>query len=85
MLWAQAGLPNLLDRGVLREGSKQGIHDVVEREWAFVDEIPFDFERRLLSVLLRSAQEPDGLPTLVCKASIHYVMTTITGEDSHSV
>lgn len=67
MPYVQDGVPNLLDKGVLREGSRRGIQEVVERQWACVNEIPFDFERCLLSVLLRPAQDADAHPTLVCK------------------
>lgn len=61
----QAGVPNLLDRGVLNVGRKRGLHKNVEVEWAFLDEIPFDFERRMLSVMLRPAGK--ALPMLVTK------------------
>ena len=49
----QAGVPNLLDKGVLSVGREKGLHKNVKQEWTFLDEIPFDFERRMLSVMLR--------------------------------
>ena len=51
----QAGVPNLLDKGVLSVGTEKGLHKNVKQEWTFLDEIPFDFERRMLSVMLRPA------------------------------
>jgi Mg2+-importing ATPase len=63
----QVGLPNLLDKGVLKNGRKRGVHAAVEAGWRLVDEIPFDFERRLLSVVLRRTDSPDAKPLLVCK------------------
>ena len=47
----QAGLPNLLDKGVQRVGRERGVDAGVEAAWTFLDEIPFDFERRRLSVV----------------------------------
>ena len=78
-------MPNLLDEGVLREGRRRGIQEVVERDWACVDEIPFDFERRLLSVLLRPLQDADACPTLGCKVlqlpcTIEAVEASITSQ-----
>ena len=64
---AQEGLPNLLDKGVLRVGRERGLEAVVQREWEYVDEIPFDFERRLLSVVLRPIGMPTEELTLICK------------------
>lgn len=63
----QVGMPNLLDKGVLRVGSERGLEEGVARDWAFLDEIPFDFERRMLSVVLRPAADPKADPILVCK------------------
>jgi len=66
----QAGVPNLLDKGVLNVGRERGLHKNVESEWKFLDEIPFDFERRMLSVMLRPAGKAD--PMLITKVHFHF-------------
>jgi P-type Mg2+ transporter len=60
----QTGLKNVLDRAVLA-------HHEVHREesipdWRKVDEIPFDFSRRLMSVVVET---PDGTHRLICKGA----------------
>ncbi|HPY75052.1 MAG: magnesium-translocating P-type ATPase [Planctomycetes bacterium] len=47
----QTGLKNVIDRAIIRRGRKElPIHDLVAKK---IDEIPFDFERRRLSVLVQ--------------------------------
>ncbi len=60
----QTGLKNVLDRAVLD-------HREVHREiaipaWHKVDEIPFDFSRRLMSVVVET---PAGVHRLICKGA----------------
>jgi Mg2+-importing ATPase len=60
----QTGLRNVLDRAVLE-------HHEVHREesipdWHKVDEIPFDFSRRLMSVVVET---PEGTHRLICKGA----------------
>ncbi len=57
----QGGLPNLLDKGVLSVGRAKGLQKNVKQEWAFLDEIPFDFERRMLSVMLRATGKEEAM------------------------
>ncbi|MGR6806565.1 magnesium-translocating P-type ATPase [Sphaerotilus natans] len=72
----QTGLKNLLDRAVLEHvdlggGDQQGAE--LARK---IDEIPFDFQRRRMSVLV--AQPGDGLPDrheLICKGAVEEVLT----------
>ncbi|CAL8460948.1 g479 [Coccomyxa elongata] len=70
----QEGLPNLLDKGVLHAGHKRGFYQAVEKEWVYMDEIPFDFERRLLSVVLRPAADAQAHPTLICKGALEELL-----------
>lgn len=63
----QVGVPNLLDKGVLRVGAERGLEAAVAAEWTFMDEIPFDFERRMLSVVLLPTTGLNRHPMLVCK------------------
>lgn len=46
-----------------------------------MDEIPFDFERRLLSVVLRPAADAQAHPTLICKVG-HSAFTDLSKTQS---
>lgn len=60
----QTGLKNLLDRAIL---DHEELHEhVVKTGWAKIDEIPFDFSRRLMSVVVSDAE---GRRMLVCKGA----------------
>lgn len=48
----QTGLKNLLDVAVLEYGKKEGFEDL-DKKYEKVDEIPFDFSRRRMSVVLK--------------------------------
>jgi Mg2+-importing ATPase len=61
----QTGLKNVLDRAVLAH--KQEIHDQFKvPAHTKVDEIPFDFARRLMSVIVET---PEGKTRLICKGA----------------
>ena len=49
----QTGLKNLLDLAVIDSGDKKGYEDL-DKKYEKVDEIPFDFTRRRMSVVLKS-------------------------------
>ena len=48
----QTGLKNLMDRAIISRGEKEGL-DYLKRSYVREDEIPFDFSRRKMSVVLR--------------------------------
>ena len=48
----QTGLKNLMDRAIISRGEKEGL-DYLKRSYVREDEIPFDFARRKMSVVLR--------------------------------
>ena len=88
MKWAylnsyhQTGLKNLLDLAVLEHVE---LHDCLKEGEAFkkVDEIPFDFQRRRMSVIL---EEKDHKQLLICKGAVEEVLDLCThafdpGED----
>ena len=52
----QTGLKNLLDRAIL-EARMRSSRDVPLEKYAKVDEIPFDFVRKIMSVVVKT---PDG-------------------------
>ncbi len=60
----QTGLRNLLDRAVLAHGEFE-----VERRCSKVDEIPFDFTRKRMSVVV----EYEGDSVLICKGAVEDV------------
>ncbi|MCC7519585.1 MAG: magnesium-translocating P-type ATPase [Verrucomicrobiae bacterium] len=60
----QTGLRNLLDRAVLSHGDLD-----VERNCRKVDEIPFDFQRRRMSVVI----DDEGGHVLICKGAVEEV------------
>ena len=60
----QTGLRNLLDRAVLAHGELD-----VEHSCRKVDELPFDFQRRRMSVVI----EHEGDHVLICKGAVHEI------------
>jgi P-type Mg2+ transporter len=85
----QSGLKNLLDVAVLKHGDLEGGLKVRER-FKKIDEMPFDFERRRMSVVLG---RDDGVHILICKGAVeevfavckHYAIGNETGplDESH--
>ena len=63
----QSGQPNLIDLGVLARAVKSLDEAAVEAEWAMVDELPFDFNRRRMSVIVKPTPADDTPLLLVCK------------------
>ena len=69
----QTGLRNLLDRAVLEYEAR---HDPVAISGTEkIDELPFDFSRRLMSVVV---QQPDGGHRLICKGAPEEVFRRCT-------
>jgi Mg2+-importing ATPase len=76
MKWAylnsfhQTGLKNLLDVAVLEHAE---IHSCVSADESFkkIDEIPFDFQRRRMSVIL---EEKNGKHLLICKGAVEEML-----------
>jgi Mg2+-importing ATPase len=69
----QTGLENVLDRAVLAH--QEVHHDVAIPEWRKVDELPFDFTRRLMSVVVET---PEGGHRLICKGAPEAVLERCT-------
>ncbi|MFW8609909.1 hypothetical protein [Rhizobium beringeri] len=65
----QSGLKNLLDVAV-QEHVELEDHLSVDAGYKKLDEIPFDFNRRRLSVVV---QTPDQKPLLICKGAVEEV------------
>jgi Mg2+-importing ATPase len=69
----QTGLKNVLDRAVLQH---QEIHkELPLADYSKVDEIPFDFSRKMMSVVVAT---PDGTHRLICKGAPESVFSRCT-------
>ncbi len=64
----QSGLRNLLDEAVLNHVHLHG--ELGTEEYAKVDEMPFDFSRRRMSVVV---SRPDGRHVLICKGAVEEI------------
>ena len=73
----QSGLKNLLDVAVLRH-VELNEHLGAADHYSKIDEIPFDFERRRMSVIL---ERGDGAHILICKGAIEEVFSVCTNYD----
>ncbi len=69
----QTGLKNLLDVAVLRHVDVHEALDI-ERAFAKVDEIPFDFSRRRMSVVVSH----DGRHIVICKGAVEEMFAVCT-------
>ncbi|MFT3817011.1 MAG: magnesium-translocating P-type ATPase [Rubrivivax sp.] len=67
----QTGLKNLLDRAVLEHAELQGELRVAQ-DYRKVDEIPFDFVRRRMSVVV---SERDDHHELICKGAVEEMLS----------
>lgn len=70
----QTGLKNLLDRAVLDRGELQAELNVVQ-DYKKFDEIPFDFERRRMSVVV---SEREDHHELICKGAVEEMLAVCT-------
>ncbi len=65
----QTGLKNLLDVAVIESGEENKLDDLLNT-YRKIDEIPFDFVRRRMSVIMRV----NGQNLLVCKGAVEEVL-----------
>lgn len=70
----QTGLKNLLDVAVLERGNFGDIPLLVKR-FTKVDEVPFDFQRRRMSVVV---SEKSGANVLICKGAVEEMLERCT-------
>lgn len=68
------GLKNLLDEAILRHEELEE-HLKAKEKYSKIDEIPFDFVRRRMSVIV---EDETGLNTLICKGAVDEVMSVCT-------
>ena len=67
----QTGLKNLIDKAIISRAEKEG-HEDWEAKYQKVDEIPFDFNRRRMSVVLQDAK---GTRHLVTKGALEEMLS----------
>lgn len=70
----QTGLRNLMDVAILEHGKETGFNEL-ERNYIKVDEIPFDFARRRMSVVLKNHE---GKRQLVTKGAVEEMLSICT-------
>ena len=68
------GMKNLLDEAVLAHEELEE-HLKANEEYRKIDEIPFDFVRRRMSVIV---EDTTGLNTLICKGAVEEVLSICT-------
>lgn len=67
----QAGLRNLLDVAILKHADvHEKLHD--ENTYQKIDEIPFDFQRRRMSVVIRKNNQSE---ILICKGAVEEILS----------
>jgi Mg2+-importing ATPase len=71
----QTGLKNLLDVAVLEQANFGDIPDLIKKIKK-VDEVPFDFERRRMSVVVTDDVEHH---TLICKGAVEEMLSCCSG------
>ena len=76
----QTGLKNLLDRAVL-EHAEVKAQLRLPIDYRKVDEIPFDFQRRRMSVVIR--RENESKHVLICKGAVEEIMRHVSGVEEN--
>ena len=71
----QTGLKNVLDRAVMQH--KELHRELSIEQYVKVDELPFDFSRRVMSVVIKT---PEGAHRLICKGAPEAVAELSDGE-----
>ena len=66
----QTGLKNLIDVAIIARGEKENLN-ILKETYVAEDEIPFDFSRRRMSVVLR---DQNGKRQLITKGAVHEIM-----------
>ncbi len=70
----QTGLKNLIDLAIIERANKVGLTEILSR-FEKVDEIPFDFSRRRMSVVLK---DQTGKRQLITKGAVEEMLTIAT-------
>ncbi len=73
----QSGTPNLMDRAILRYGKGRISADMSDY-YSKVDELPFDFVRRRVSVVVRDRRLNQQM--LICKGAVEEMLSIASAE-----
>jgi Mg2+-importing ATPase len=76
----QSGLKNLLDVAVLERAAELDANLHVRERFAKVDEIPFDFQRRRMSVVVEKDHQTH---MLICKGAVEEIFSVCTRAERH--
>jgi len=76
----QSGLKNLIDRAVIDHAQEHAAARDTARSFAKVDELPFDFSRRRMSVVLKA--NSGGPCLLVCKGAVDEMLAICASVES---
>ena len=79
----QSGLKNLIDRAVIEHAHSDHALREAAQSFTKIDELPFDFSRRRMSVVLRPAG--GGTPLLVCKGAVDEMLDVCSKVDDDGV
>jgi len=71
----QTGLKNLIDRAVIDKAREVGLRETAQ-SYRKIDEVPFDFSRRRMSVVLE--RSGGGPALLVCKGAVEEMLALCT-------
>lgn len=77
----QTGLRNLLDKAVIQYGEENGL-GTLGKGYQKIDEIPFDFVRRRMSVIVRAE---DGRNLMICKGAAEEISTICSHVDENGI
>ncbi|MBU6475913.1 MAG: magnesium-translocating P-type ATPase, partial [Alphaproteobacteria bacterium] len=77
----QTGLRNLLDKAVIQYGEENKLHESAD-SYKKIDEIPFDFVRRRMSVIVRAE---DGRNLLICKGAAEEISAVCSQVDENGI
>lgn len=75
----QTGLKNLLDLAILNRAEEFGLHQINET-YTKVDEIPFDFQRRRMSVVI---EDKKGKTKLITKGALEEMLQICSHAELH--
>jgi len=82
----QTGLKNLMDRAIINRTQKEAKkHEIVrdlDQTFHKIDELPFDFERRRMSVIVK---DEDGVVSMVTKGALEEMLSVSTYVESDEV
>lgn len=68
----QTGLKNVMDNAILEYKKKNGFTDKEKNRYIKVDELPFDFKRKRMSVVVRNEEQKD---ILICKGAVEEILS----------